>query len=662
MTPKWKSKTDKDKKQMKYPKLEALQTRKLISAYGGVGSIVETRDGAILISPFDEWAFFKKRLHEVPTNHVDDPRFLNRLKKWFERLEALVCIPANDYDDNHLPTNWDETASATYFPKWMFCPQCKRFDHFDNWLRRWEDKYKNAKNKEKFLPPACCECSKERRHVHLEQIRFILTSPSGGICDVPWERWVFAKIEPKRGQQESSGEEMVSEGEEQNCRLDFDAPISQDVYYEYWTSDKFTNLTGINIVAKSIDTHKEVKNQTLSGVFNLRVEEDKILPEESFAHSKMKVAVRSSNSVYYPNILQSLWLPSTFKPVTEAVVSEIKKYVFEKNFTPEIIEQILDAREIKVSREFIERLVENNFEMSSDVPIEENEYRRGEYQFIASQTTRFEEEDERLIFEPVKPSFVNVPGVRCIYRMDKLKLTAVQASYTRQEPMDKDYFLIPDSGDVRTREGQRLWKRYTSKYGKLTKYLPAVENYGEGIFIDFDKVTIDSWLNGSCGSVIEERAAYIQENYLRNRMNPLEKKVVSAKLLLLHTFSHLIIKELEFSCGYPATSLQERLYVGDDMQGVLIYVMAGAEGSYGGLVSLCKSEKIGKLIKAALLRATDCASDPICWHTDRQGQGVGGANLAACFSCAMLPETSCEEFNRFLDRRLVVDGEFGFFK
>jgi hypothetical protein len=36
-------------------------------------------------------------------------------------------------------------------------------------------------------------------------------------------------------------------------------------------------------------------------------------------------------------------------------------------------------------------------------------------------------------------------------------------------------------------------------------------------------------------------------------------------------------------------------------------------------------------------------------------------NLAACYSCVLLPETSCEEFNSFLDRALLIDKEFGFF-
>lgn len=55
-----------------------------------------------------------------------------------------------------------------------------------------------------------------------------------------------------------------------------------------------------------------------------------------------------------------------------------------------------------------------------------------------------------------------------------------------------------------------------------------------------------------------------------------------------------------------------------------------------------------------------CATDPICYHT--AGQGDGDLNLLACFSCSLLPETSCELFNSFLDRRLLIDEEFGYFK
>jgi hypothetical protein len=132
-----------------------------------------------------------------------------------------------------------------------------------------------------------------------------------------------------------------------------------------------------------------------------------------------------------------------------------------------------------------------------------------------------------------------------------------------------------------------------------------------------------------------------------------------AKLIVVHTFSHILIKELEFLCGYAATSLNERLFVDDEnMQGVLIYTVAGSEGSYGGLTSQANPTAIKKILDSAMFRCKDCASDPVCFHSE--GQGIGGLNLAACYSCSLLPETSCEEFNSFLDRAMLIDKEFGF--
>jgi len=160
---------------------------------------------------------------------------------------------------------------------------------------------------------------------------------------------------------------------------------------------------------------------------------------------------------------------------------------------------------------------------------------------------------------------------------------------------------------------------------------------------------------------VSSRASKINSNNHDTDSNLNKNRTISAGHILLHTFSHLIIKELEFLCGYPATSIQERLYFDDGkMQGLMIYTIAGAEGSYGGLSSICKSDKIGKLIRSALFRATDCSSDPICYEST--GQGVGNLNYAACYSCALLPETSCEEFNCFLDRRMLIDKNFGFLK
>ena len=158
------------------------------------------------------------------------------------------------------------------------------------------------------------------------------------------------------------------------------------------------------------------------------------------------------------------------------------------------------------------------------------------------------------------------------------------------------------------------------------------------------------------------RIQKIIENHESLELNFNTSLKLTPKFILIHTFSHLIIKELEYLCGYPSTSLQERLYIDDElgMSGVMIYSVAGSEGSYGGITSLCDDEKIGKLIHSAINRALDCATDPICYHTD--GQGVGNLNLSACFSCSLLPETSCEMFNNYLDRRILIDSVYGYFK
>ncbi|RMZ51410.1 DUF1998 domain-containing protein [Flavobacteriaceae bacterium PRS1] len=136
------------------------------------------------------------------------------------------------------------------------------------------------------------------------------------------------------------------------------------------------------------------------------------------------------------------------------------------------------------------------------------------------------------------------------------------------------------------------------------------------------------------------------------------------QMYLVHTFSHLIMRELEFRCGYPTSSLSERIYVFNDdkykMYGCLIYTAEGAEGSMGGLIAQTRPQNLNNLIKSAIKRATICNSDPLCWESE--GQGLFNLNFASCFSCSLVSETSCEYRNLYLDRKILVDLENGFFK
>jgi hypothetical protein len=348
-----------------------------------------------------------------------------------------------------------------------------------------------------------------------------------------------------------------------------------------------------------------------------------------------------------------LYLPPTHEDLDENTVKKIKKIVEKFNITDEhkVAEEFKDLYEITLDPTLIKRVIESDFQLvQARANISEADYRYQEFSFITSKPVCNE---ENLRFKKVDLDFA-IEGVKSVYRLDKIQLTSVLTSYTRQEPIQVDEYLSDEDLSARP----RVRKKFVAEnFGKNTYFLPGVENYGEGILFEVDKDVVSRWKENK---EIMNRTKDFQNRAKESFQASISLKQISAELVLAHTLSHLLIRELEFYCGYPAASLQERLYVDDRMCGILIYTIAGAEGSYGGLTSIATSDKLTYLFKTALFRATDCATDPICWESD--GQGVGSLNKASCHSCSLIPETSCEEFNSFLDRRFLVDEEFGFFK
>jgi hypothetical protein len=199
-------------------------------------------------------------------------------------------------------------------------------------------------------------------------------------------------------------------------------------------------------------------------------------------------------------------------------------------------------------------------------------------------------------------------------------------------------------------------------------WLPAIIVRGEGIFFKFNLKSLEKW-------EIE------YEDFHRKRLDPinlnlsrmaekrhLEAHFVSPRYALIHTFGHLVINQLVFDCGYSSAALRERVYCsgssGDDMAGILIYTAAGdSEGTMGGLVKMGSPNELDKVVSRAIEKAKWCSVDPVC--IESKGQGPDSCNLAACHSCALIPETSCEEQNRLLDRAVLIGTlekpESGFF-
>ncbi len=125
--------------------------------------------------------------------------------------------------------------------------------------------------------------------------------------------------------------------------------------------------------------------------------------------------------------------------------------------------------------------------------------------------------------------------------------------------------------------------------------------------------------------------------------------------------AHALITEIALDCGYPASSLKERIYAfpassgSPARYGILIYTAAtGAQGTLGGLVA--RGDHIAGTTDRALDRLSLCSNDPVC-ADHSPGDAVDARSLlgAACHGCLLIAETSCERRNNFLDRALLIE-------
>ena len=79
-------------------------------------------------------------------------------------------------------------------------------------------------------------------------------------------------------------------------------------------------------------------------------------------------------------------------------------------------------------------------------------------------------------------------------------------------------------------------------------WLPAVELFGEGIFITIDQAVLEEW-ESLPGVMI--RAQQAQERYQAVSVPfQVELPEISPRFMLLHAVSHLLIRQLECDCGY----------------------------------------------------------------------------------------------------------------
>jgi hypothetical protein len=191
-------------------------------------------------------------------------------------------------------------------------------------------------------------------------------------------------------------------------------------------------------------------------------------------------------------------------------------------------------------------------------------------------------------------------------------------------------------------------------------WLPAIEVSGEGVFLRLDEERLREWellpkvtlrsdeiRDGHFG-LLQARADADAPGTARTLISP-----VTPRYLLLHTLAHALMNEWSLDGGYPSSALRERLYSGHNMAGVLIYTATSdSAGSLGGLVAQGEPERLAQTLRSAMARMSWCTNDPLC--VEAKASGVESLNKAACHACVLMPETSCETNNCFLDRGLLI--------
>jgi hypothetical protein len=346
-------------------------------------------------------------------------------------------------------------------------------------------------------------------------------------------------------------------------------------------------------------------------------------------------AQRGASNIYFPVIRSAISIPPWTNPLytlldehyptivqmMELGVDDASERIYEKYFNAKYSKMEFDEA-IKVREKRIKEFVEiKEMEYKALINHDELEYKR-DYQFFKA------DEDEVPVY--LKKYFSR------IIKIERLREVMVLQGFMRIDPPEPEVDTL-------------------AKMVKLTKtkdnWLPGVEINGEGIFIEFNKKSIESWVKLDSVEQTSSQYRSLFREYCDKRgwQNSKER---DAKYVLLHTFAHLLIKEMAMLSGYSSAAIKERIYSSTSMQGILLYTgSSDKDGSLGGLVELGNEENFKKLLKAVIENSLMCTTDPECTNHEIDADTLNGS---ACHSCSMISETACENGNRLLDRSYIV--------
>lgn len=547
------------------------------------------------------------------------------------------------------PTN----ISYTRFPEWYFCPKCRKFQPLSKWIAEYRSKANRRYVEDDWHMVRHMQCPDCRQD--LVPSRIVTVCEKGHLNDFPWIKWVHKR-----------------DGK----------PICDNPSLQFKTGASGTEgLEGLLISCSSCGAKTTLANAFDKNIFQELDKNDdgstsnEFLCEGNHPHKLTRepcncyprTVQRGSSSVYFPLVYSSIVIP----PYADYLNSQIENSQAYANCVaviddeePEsridVIEKRLTkwagkiAMEIGASSKDVERILRRKWleEDKNKTDVTSVGYRAAEYEALSGEISNGTNGTlSDFVREEMPIEEYNLPFIKAISLIKKVRVVNALIGFSRLEPVS-----TPKApGFVSVKNANVPW-------------YPAYEVRGEGIFIEFEQNEIDKWIMRN--HKITERVQIIQNNYDKSFIGKGRPRSITPKFILLHTLSHLLIKQLSFECGYSIASLSERIYCADEkidgkeMAGIFIYTASGdSEGTLGGLVRQGGPDAFPHIFKKAIFSANSCSNDPVCILSF--GQGRDSLNLAACHACVLLPETCCEEYNVLLDRGVVVgthrDTDMGFY-
>lgn len=562
----------------------------------GPGAIYDNLKDSLIIMGIDKW----ERQHFRPLRHET---LLYHLQNTGYRGLKELRVPVRD-----------ETVDARHvrvgtFPTWGMCKSCKMLQKRDLAAGRGI----KCSNKQ-------CPGRTGRREPETVPVRFVVACRNGHLDDFPWYMWTHrggsAECDPNRAKM-----------------FLMDTPGKASLDYKHVECRACGSKASLGS-ALSVGGMRGIYPTGCTGYMPWLKATEKCTNHESPDSAEpMRGMYKGASSMYFPHTVRALTIPSLANAFTEKVIDVVETMRSNKKSADaieEVVPRIFDLPKTEVLE--IIRAHEKGAGDSGTSSVKAKEYQ----QLNARRHPERGADAADFVTEPIEVPESFVETVKNAVLVKRLREIVALTGFYRVDP--------PVTRDDRVRRKAPL-----GVYRSGTPdWLPATENRGEGIFVALDGQRVSRWIG-------EHPQFEVRCNgMLRGREHTVTAidAVPDAKYVLLHTISHMLIREVSAHAGYSTASIRERVYSGDGMEGILVYTSSpSSDGSLGGLVEQGVKPRLDVMMRRMLRRASACSTDPFCSGTAAE---KGDKSGAACHACLFLPETSCECMNMFLDRALAV--------